>query len=144
MKEYPYEDGDTTVLGPQVFVSGDERVINWRGENYYRDDEAERIRRALTNAGYALNPNQGEHPNPESARDWIHTAYPEDHPCYVDPSTLDGNFYDVSKIDGFSNEDFTDLEERRERFKKNAERGRLGFSDWFSEWGDAPPIRQDK
>lgn len=34
--EYPYPDGDTTVLGPEVFAADDESVISWRGENYYR------------------------------------------------------------------------------------------------------------
>lgn len=33
---YPYRDGDTVVLGPEVFASGDGTVICWRGENYYR------------------------------------------------------------------------------------------------------------
>jgi hypothetical protein len=31
---YPYEDGDTLVLGPQVFVAKDGAVLNWRGTNY--------------------------------------------------------------------------------------------------------------
>lgn len=33
---YPYEDGDTVVLGPQVFVAKDGTVLNWRGQNYVR------------------------------------------------------------------------------------------------------------
>lgn len=32
---YPYPDGDTVILGPQVFVSKDRKVISWQGENYY-------------------------------------------------------------------------------------------------------------
>jgi hypothetical protein len=31
---YPRNEGDVTVLGPQVFASRDGAVINWRGENY--------------------------------------------------------------------------------------------------------------
>jgi hypothetical protein len=37
MKEYPYKDGDVIVLGPEIFVSSDGKVISWRGENYYKD-----------------------------------------------------------------------------------------------------------
>lgn len=36
---YPYRSGDVLVLGPQMFVSADGSVINWRGENYYRGDD---------------------------------------------------------------------------------------------------------
>ena len=35
VKEYPYEDGDVLVLGPEVFISADLSVISYRGENYY-------------------------------------------------------------------------------------------------------------
>jgi hypothetical protein len=35
---YPHQDGDFTVLGPEVFASADGSVICWRGENYYRAD----------------------------------------------------------------------------------------------------------
>lgn len=41
---YPYEDGDVTVLGPQIFAgTGElgETVINWRGENYIPQEKAE-------------------------------------------------------------------------------------------------------
>jgi hypothetical protein len=31
---YPYQDGDTLVLGPQVFVAKSGSVLSWRGENY--------------------------------------------------------------------------------------------------------------
>lgn len=39
-KSYPYEDGDTLVLGPELFTGlpgtpGD-GVIAWKGENFYR------------------------------------------------------------------------------------------------------------
>lgn len=33
-RQYPYQDGDTTVLGPEVFASADHKVISWRGANY--------------------------------------------------------------------------------------------------------------
>lgn len=34
--DFPYQDGDVTVLGPEVFASADGQVISWRGENYVR------------------------------------------------------------------------------------------------------------
>ncbi|GAP46882.1 hypothetical protein [Streptomyces azureus] len=33
---YPYQDGDVTVLGPEVFASPDGETISWKGENYTR------------------------------------------------------------------------------------------------------------
>ena len=33
---YPHDDGDVTVLGPEIFASRDGVVISWRGENYVR------------------------------------------------------------------------------------------------------------
>lgn len=48
---YPYKDGDVTVLGPEVFVSDDETVICWRGENYYRRSPSELERFAERVAG---------------------------------------------------------------------------------------------
>ena len=36
--EYPYQDGDTLVLGPEVFVSADRKTICWKGVNYYAKD----------------------------------------------------------------------------------------------------------
>ncbi|GGW98928.1 hypothetical protein [Streptomyces chartreusis] len=33
---YPYDDGDVTVLGPEIFASKDGTVISWRGDNYIR------------------------------------------------------------------------------------------------------------
>ena len=35
-REFPYQDGDVTVLGPEVFASADGDVISWQGENYTR------------------------------------------------------------------------------------------------------------
>jgi len=36
--QFPYQDGDVTVLGPEVFASKDDTVISWRGENYTRQE----------------------------------------------------------------------------------------------------------
>jgi len=33
-RQYPQQDGDVTVLGPEIFASADEQVISWRGRNY--------------------------------------------------------------------------------------------------------------
>lgn len=33
--KYPYQDGDVTVLGPEVFASSTGRLISWKGQNYY-------------------------------------------------------------------------------------------------------------
>lgn len=33
---YPYQDGDVTVLGPEVFASVDGEAISWAGANYAR------------------------------------------------------------------------------------------------------------
>lgn len=32
--EYPHPDGETTVLGPEIFASKDGEVICWKGQNY--------------------------------------------------------------------------------------------------------------
>lgn len=39
-REFPYQDGDVTVLGPEIFASKDGAVISWRGANYVRQDES--------------------------------------------------------------------------------------------------------
>lgn len=33
-RQYPYQDGDVTVLGPEVFASADGQTISWKGVNY--------------------------------------------------------------------------------------------------------------
>jgi hypothetical protein len=38
--EYPHSDGDVLVLGPEIFVSSDGRVISWQGTNYVLQDES--------------------------------------------------------------------------------------------------------
>jgi hypothetical protein len=35
---YPYESGDVVVIGPQCFAAKDGSVLNWRGENYVRQE----------------------------------------------------------------------------------------------------------
>lgn len=34
LKKYPYSEGNTIVLGPEVFASKDRKVLCWQGENY--------------------------------------------------------------------------------------------------------------
>ncbi len=34
--DYPYQDGDAVVLGPEVFASQNGDVLCWRGQNYVR------------------------------------------------------------------------------------------------------------
>lgn len=38
MREYPYEEGEFTIIGPECFASESGRTISWRGENYYSDE----------------------------------------------------------------------------------------------------------
>jgi hypothetical protein len=38
---YPREDGEITVLGPEIFTSSDGAVICWKGENYVRQGPPE-------------------------------------------------------------------------------------------------------
>lgn len=35
-KEYPYEDGDVIVLGPELFVYNDLRVLCYKGQEYLK------------------------------------------------------------------------------------------------------------
>jgi len=37
--DYPRLEGDTIVLGPEIFASTDEKVINWKGRNYVPQPE---------------------------------------------------------------------------------------------------------
>jgi hypothetical protein len=34
-KQYPYESGDVTVIGPEAFIDHGRGVISYRGENFY-------------------------------------------------------------------------------------------------------------
>jgi hypothetical protein len=38
---YPRQDGDVTVLGPEIFASTDGTVICWKGVNYVHQDSKE-------------------------------------------------------------------------------------------------------
>jgi hypothetical protein len=63
---YPHQDGDVTVLGPEIFVDQDGNVICWKGENYVpqqrlrlahqarraKEHQLDDIRRALCDAGF--------------------------------------------------------------------------------------------
>ncbi|MCX5598388.1 hypothetical protein OOK29_09585 [Streptomyces phaeochromogenes] len=53
--KYPHADGDVTVLGPEVFASSDGAVISWKGENYVRQPEPERIPRLRPRSAVAFN-----------------------------------------------------------------------------------------
>lgn len=44
--------------------------------------------RAINEACYALDPNQGERPDPSRAYQWLRTTFPSDHPNYVNPERL--------------------------------------------------------
>lgn len=64
-REYPYQDGDVTVLGPETFASNDGAVISWKGDNYVpqkrlrlahqarraKEHQLDDIRRALCDIG---------------------------------------------------------------------------------------------
>jgi inosine-uridine nucleoside N-ribohydrolase len=47
-REYPYQDGDVTVLGPETFASKDDTVISWRGNNYVRHQDIQPTTDGLT------------------------------------------------------------------------------------------------
>jgi len=63
---YPYDDGDVTVLGPEIFASSDGKVVSWRGENFVpqnrlrlahqarraKEHQLDDIRRALCDIGF--------------------------------------------------------------------------------------------
>lgn len=44
------------------------------------------LSRAIKNVSYALDPNQGERPDPVVAYLWLRTTFPPDHPNYVGPN----------------------------------------------------------
>jgi hypothetical protein len=54
MDEYPHENGDVIVLGPQVFVSRDGAVLNWKGRNYVPQAERDRLRAVVEAARMVL------------------------------------------------------------------------------------------
>lgn len=40
-ESYPKALGDAWAIGPEVLMSGDESVISYQGENYYREQKSE-------------------------------------------------------------------------------------------------------
>lgn len=52
--QFPYPDGDVTVLGPEVFVSADGQVISWKGENFTRESASASATAPPTVTGPAL------------------------------------------------------------------------------------------
>jgi cytochrome oxidase Cu insertion factor (SCO1/SenC/PrrC family) len=40
-RQYPRQDGDFTVLGPEIFTDRAGDVISWKGVNYVRQDTKE-------------------------------------------------------------------------------------------------------
>lgn len=40
---YPRQDGDVTVLGPEIFASADGETICWKGENYTRQSTSKTV-----------------------------------------------------------------------------------------------------
>lgn len=38
-KKYPFQDGDFTVLGPEIFTNASELVICWKGEHFIRQSQ---------------------------------------------------------------------------------------------------------
>ena len=50
--------------------------------------ELARVREAINHACYALDPNQGERPDPVRAYQWLRTTFPASHPNYVSADAL--------------------------------------------------------
>lgn len=48
---FPYKDGDLTVLGPEIFASGDGSVLSWKGENYVPQEQVKALSDLRTVAG---------------------------------------------------------------------------------------------
>lgn len=42
--EYPHDEGDFTVIGPECFAMKDGSVLSWRGENYTPQKMTLRVR----------------------------------------------------------------------------------------------------
>ena len=61
-------------------------------------------RKAIENASYYLQPNQGESVNVGAASCWLSTAYPHDHPNYLSPEQVVAfGFPDVTALASLSN-----------------------------------------
>lgn len=99
---YPYSEGDNVVLGPEVFASGDERVVCWKGVNYYLTDEnianyvaqryASRIPPGTLQVGDIVHMRSGgEHFNPVTGemQHWPWTEDRPDEPAASPPVAVD-------------------------------------------------------
>jgi hypothetical protein len=51
-REYPFEDGDVTVIGPEAFVAQDGTVFCWKGRNYVPQDSVLSEAHILEAVGY--------------------------------------------------------------------------------------------
>lgn len=74
-REYPYEDGDFTTLGPQVFVGTREdgvRVINWKGENFEEQERIAKLQEALGLARSMIRSGESMSPQAEEMFDAAH------------------------------------------------------------------------
>lgn len=86
--EYPYLDGDTVVLGPEIFASQDGSVVCWKGDNYVEQTGLTMVQKivseSLTQALAGLKAG-----NPEVARSFLQVL--EDVPMLYDnpPETED-------------------------------------------------------
>jgi hypothetical protein len=61
----------------------------WMHRAKAAEREAQRLREAIEQACYALDPNQGERPSPSLAYEWLRTTFPADHPNYVAREALE-------------------------------------------------------
>jgi hypothetical protein len=65
--DYPRPDGENVILGPNTVLSGDEAVINFKGDNYYRnlqqdwEEDSPRNRRVQDIGTNELPPDQDPH-----------------------------------------------------------------------------------
>lgn len=64
-KTYPYEEGDTIVLGPEIFAAKDGSVLNWKGQNYVPQKEKNLQPKDLKE--YSV----GENVEVQKAGDWL-------------------------------------------------------------------------
>jgi hypothetical protein len=73
--EYPHQDGDVTVLGPEIFASSNGDVICWKGENYTRQPATpaptDDRRQQYTDALWPLTDWDGDILNAEAAADAV-------------------------------------------------------------------------
>jgi hypothetical protein len=82
--------GIQTCADPDDPADGFEKVV------VIPEQDAEQLREAVERASYALDPNQGERPDPVRAALWLRTTLPPEHPNYVDRAALK----EKEKLDG--------------------------------------------